>query len=286
MNWRHVSVDDDRKVPNSEHYDLFMKTLEEVSLPEDFKDSVSRTDNDSPKMSYGVILVCDRDPEYLSYLCLQKRTTVEFGEIVKCGPRKNRLFEYLSNLTEKERNLLCEYSHERLWNDLLLEEKELWHATREHVTKIFEAYSDALPTLISLTETVQETPQWCFAKGRPSPGARTQLATAVKELEEEACIKLDNIILCLEEVVSDVYRGTDKQLYQTDYFVIKSEEEIEIPWQYLGTNCIGEWCISQDMSNYVWMKLSKTNLRDLKGSTVLPERLEKLLIKLHKLLCV
>lgn len=285
MSWRHVSIDDDRKVYNNQHYDLFMKTLEEVILPEDFKDTSGKTENDTPKISYGIILVCTKNPDYLSYLCLQRRTTVEFSEIVKSGPRKNKLFEYLSNLTEKERNLLVTHSHKRLWDDILLEEKDLWLVQKEHIGKIFNAYADMLPSLISFTETNQDKPPWGFAKGRPTPGARTHLATAVKELEEEAGIKLRELVLCLDEVITDHYRGTDKQLYQTDYFVVQAEEESELEWRHLGTNCIGEWCISPDMADYTWLKMSKTNLKDLKGSTPLPERLEKLLIRLHKRLC-
>lgn len=286
MDWKHVSIDDDRKVSNDEHYETFMKLLDSVILPEDFKDTSGKTENDIPKISYGVILVYDGNPDYISYLCLQRRTTVEFSEIVKCGPRKNRLFEYLSNLTEKERNLLVEFSHKRLWDDVLLEERHLWNATFEHVTKIFDAYVEVLPELISLTETIQESPQWCFPKGRPTPGARTQLATAVKELEEEAGIKLNDIVLCSTDVVTDLYRGTDNQLYQTDFFVIKIEEEMELEWMYLGTNCIGEWCISSDMSDYKWLRLLRTPRKNAKGCSPLPERLEKLLFKLHKQLCL
>lgn len=280
-----MSVDDDRKVLNDEHYDLFMKILDSIVLPEEFKDSAGKTENDIPKISYGIILVYDKDPVSISYLCLQNRTTIEFGEIIKVGPRKNRLFEYLSNLTEKERTLLCEHSHKKLWEDILLEEKDLWNNTFEHVNKLFDVYSESLPTLISLTETSREHPPWGFPKGRPAIGARTHLATAVKELEEEAGIKLDNIVLCLDEVVTDIYRGTDKQLYQTDYFVIKVDEEIELEWKYLGTNVIGEWCISSDMMNYMWVPLSR-NGRKIEGTTPLPDRLEQLLLKLHKRLSV
>ena len=77
----------------------------------------------------------------------------------------------------------------------------------------------------------------------------------MRELEEEATIKLSRIVLCLDEVITDIYRGTDCQLYQTDYFVIKVDEMMEPVLEHLDTNCIGEWRISHDMANYAWVSI-------------------------------
>jgi len=104
-------------------------------------------------------------------------------------------------------------------------------------------------------------------------------------LEEEATIKLSRIVLCLDEVITDIYRGTDCQLYQTDYFVIKVDEMIEPVLEHLDINCIGEWRISHDMANYAWVSIPKAStkvLRDLANQNIpLPDRLRQLLFKLH-----
>ena len=220
---------------------------------------------------------------HLEYYCTQRRTTLEFGEIVKCAPRQKNLFEYLSCMTPKERGLLCNKPHERLWNDLLLDEASLFRETFKTINSTFECYDGILEQLIDLTESNTEEPPWEFPKGRPKAKERTHLQAALREMEEEGKIRFESggVILLWDDVVRDVYRGTDGQLYETVYFVVKAESRYEPPLTHLDTNCISEHCLSLDMVDYTWIKLAKTG-KPKKGSTPLCDRLEKMLFKLHR----
>jgi len=184
-----------------------------------------------------------------------------------------------------ERHLLQTYTHEQIWRDLMLEQQSMFRETFAQITIAFDCFGHVLPDLLNLTDSVQESPPWEFPKGRALLNDRTQLAAAVRELEEEATIKLSRIVLCLDEVITDIYRGTDCQLYQTDYFVIKVDEMIEPVMEHLDTNCLGEWRISHDMANYAWVSIPKAStkvLRDLANRNIpLPDRLRQLLFKLH-----
>uniref|UniRef100_A0A6C0CIY3 Nudix hydrolase domain-containing protein n=1 Tax=viral metagenome TaxID=1070528 RepID=A0A6C0CIY3_9ZZZZ len=285
MTWRQVSIDEERKViltseDNRENYEKFQSLLETISLPPGYVEPFPRTEKDSPYISYGIILVHESE-DCFSYFCLQRRATIEFTEIIRCGPRKKHLFEYLSNITVAERQLLMTRNHDELWRDLMLEQQGMFKETLVQVTIAFNCFDHVFQDLLMLTDSIQESPPWEFPKGRSLLGDRTQLAAAVRELEEESTIKLSNIVLCLDEVITDIYRGTDCQLYQTDYFVIKMEEMVEPIMEHLDTNCIGEWRISHDMSAYAWVSIPKNRAKKSTDEIPLPDRLRQLLFKLH-----
>lgn len=291
--WKQISVDEERKITSLENYEQFQELLASVCIPEPIKDLFPRPQQDAPIVSYGIICVFDPDSkttddphassppsDVLEYYCCQRRTTIEFGEIVKCGPRQKNLFEYLSCLTPKERELLCSTPHERLWHDILLDEAPLFRESFKSVSTIFECYDGILEKLIDLTESNTEEPPWEFPKGRQKPGERTLLQAALREMFEEGKIKFDQVILLWDDLIKDIHRGTDGCLYETIYFVVKAEKRYEPPTTHLDTNVIGEYCLSIDMADYTWIKLPKVD-KPQKGSTPLCERLEKLLFKLH-----
>lgn len=184
-------------------------------------------------------------------------------------------------MTPKERELLSVVPHEKLWKDLLLDEAPLFEEQLKKINAIYECYSDAMDKLIELTESNTDEPPWEFPKGRQRRHERTQLQTALRELEEEGKIKFTEVVLLWDDVVKDVYRGTDGQLYETIYFIVRAERKYEPELTHLDTNCISEHCISLDMIDYTWIKLPKSG-KPKRGSTPLCDRLEKLLFKVHK----
>ena len=297
-NWRQISVDEDRQITTLENYDQFQELLSSVCIPEPIKDFFPRPDQSTPITSYGVICVHESRSQVtpdadaiasghelvmdtLEYYCCQRRTTIEFGEIVKCGPRQKNLFEYLSCLTSRERELLTSVPHERLWKDILLQETPLFTESYKSTSSIFECYEGVLEKLIDLTESNIDQPPWEFPKGRKGHNERTLLQAALREMSEEGKVNFQEVILLWDDVVNDVYRGTDGQLYETVYFVIKAEQRYEPPITHLDTNVIGEYCLSIDMADYTWIKLPKVGKLE-KGSTPLCDRLERMLFKLHR----
>jgi len=264
--WRQISIDEDRKPTSFENYPRFQELLNTVQLPAQNREIFPRPRQETPITSYGIICVYDSGDSY-EYFCTQRRTTIEFGELVKCGPRKEFLFEYFSCMTPEERVLLQTIPHEKLWNDILVEEASLFEKTRESVSRIFAAYENVLPDLISLTETNAEEPPWEFPKGRSKQGDRTQLQTALREFAEEGGIKLSDVILMWDETVKDLCRGTDGQLYETIYFIIRATERYQPPPHICGSdNVFGNVAVSIDMNlnppGFCRMPLTPQKLHD------------------------
>jgi hypothetical protein len=238
-------------------------------------------DND-PVHSYGVILFY-RDKTSIRYFACQRRTTIEFAEIIKCGYRKDRLYYYFSNMTEKERILLTTQSFEKLWNDLLLFEAGLFNETKMKVAAKHDTYKPYLPDLMKCTVSNAKKPPFEFPKGRANVlQDKTFLASALRELKEEGGISLGPTVNMRDDIsVVDVHKGTDGIKYQTTYFLIESSELFEPEKTYLNTgNLITPSCISKDMFRGVWIEVP-VNTPPVKFSTPLPERLEALLFRIH-----
>jgi 8-oxo-dGTP pyrophosphatase MutT (NUDIX family) len=265
----------------------FMQILESIDDTRDGRELFPRPIKTSePVQSYGIILFI-KSGDTISYFACQRRTTIEFSEIVKCGPRKDKLYHYFSNMTEFERQLLCQESHNNLWKDLLLEESELFNDTKNRVEEIHKVYQPHLQQLISLTKSVATSPPFEFPKGRQNHQQdKTLLGTALRELKEESGIDLGTSVDLIDEIsVIDTHKGTDGVKYQTTYYLVRSPEFFELDVKYhLVPNCIEQYCISKDMHDGGWIKLPVFQLPE-HGSTLLCDRLENLLFKIHAKLC-
>ena len=278
MKWRKISVDQERKSISTENYEDFQNCLSQIDEKNQHT-LFQKVQTETPIKSYGVILV-DIALDKISYFACQRRTTIEFAEMIKCGPVQSRFFEYLSNMTEYERNLILECDYERIWKDLLLGDAKLLTKTFDYTSSIYEKYFDCFPNLINYTTSVQDQPPWELPKGRFKKGDRTLLASAIRELKEEAQIDLEEVEL-LSENINDIFRGTDGQLYQTTYFIIKADFQYEPKEDiYDPDNVISTHRISDDMRSFTWIELEK-HIMQKRGATVLCDRLETMLYRLH-----
>jgi ADP-ribose pyrophosphatase YjhB (NUDIX family) len=279
--------EDSRFAVDTKGLTSFMQILEHIDDTRNGKELFPRPSKTAdPLQSYGIILFI-RDEMSIHYFACQRRTTVEFSEIVKCGPRKDKLYQYFCNMTDFERNLLCEQPHDKLWDDLLLSEMSLFNDTRMKVAAIHKAYKPYLRDLLSLTKSITDEPPFEFPKGRSNQQQdKTLLGTALRELKEEAGIDLGTSVELMDDIsVVDSYKGTDGIKYQTTYFLVRSPEFFEPEFQYFDyENCIEEYCISKDMHDGKWIELPLFE-KPQKGSTPLCDRLESLLFKIHAKLC-
>lgn len=281
-NHKWIKIDKDREIPIQENYDKFYELVKTVEISNTDEELFPRPSKNQPIPSYGIILVYETEDTYY-YFITQQRTTIEFAEIIKCGPRAEFLYEYLSSMTTRERDLILRYSHKELWDALLLETGVLFEGSRIRAEEIFDSYSHILPDLIDYTTSVHEEPPWTFPKGRRRGTDRTLLATALRELKEEADINITEIILLDDAPIFDLHRGTDGVPYSTTYYVIKALEKYEPTQKYLNTNIINEYCLSDDMENYIWLPLAKNinSLKELKDYN-LGKRMTKIISNLHK----
>lgn len=274
---------DSRFALDTKGYTKFESILKTISDNNEGHELFPRPSKSSDAVqSYGIIL-CYRTEDSIKYFACQRRTTIEFSEVVKCGYRKERLFYYLSNMTQHERDLLCNATHETLWNDLLLNESTLFNDTKIRVASIHELYKPYIKSLMSCTISDATEPPYEFPKGRPNyMQDKTFLGTALREFREEGGINLGICVNHHDDIsVVDTYKGTDGIKYQTNYFVVEASELYEpksITFQ--KENLIQESCISKDMYKATWIELPLL-LPLTPKMTPLGDRLEALLFRVH-----
>lgn len=278
-----ISIDNDRKINIIDtNYEEFQTVLDQILLPELEGELFPRAPKQDPIPSYGVIMVYE-DGDTLEYFCTQSRTTIEFAELVKCGPRKDFLYEYLSLMTDHERQLLLECGHKKLWNALLTEEAQIFEAVRQRTKIIYNTFAPYFKQLLDLTVSCVHEPPWVFPKGRNGNRDRTLLQTALRELEEEAKIKVEKFELLLPKAVAETFLGTDGVAYSSYYYVIKTPIKFEPPPIHVN-NVLGETCLSQDMKDYCWIPVSKKKHGKNILNSPLKDRLQAILAKVHDMI--
>ena len=278
-----LSIDKDRKINIiDKNYEDFNHVLDQIVLPELEGELFPRAPKQDPIPSYGIILVYD-DGDTLEYFCTQSRTTIEFAELIKCGPRKEYLFEYLSLMTDHERQLLIDYGHKKLWNALLIDESDVFESVRQRTKIIFNSFAPYFKQLLDLTTSCIYEPPWVFPKGRHANTDRSFLQTAFRELEEEAKIKIEEFTLLLEKPIAEIFLGTDGVAYSSYYYVVKTNIRHEPPPIHIN-NVLGETCLSQDMRDYCWIPVLKRKPGNTILNSPLKDRLQKILIKVHDMI--
>ena len=276
-NWRRVSIDEERKIQFKDNYDEFNELVAEIMAGSPNSRKKYKEKNKSAIRSYGAIIVFE-DDDSLCYLIGEMRTTIEFTDVIRRGIEPDFIYNYLSLMTEEERQLLLKYKHPKLWDDLLMGLKG-FEDRKKFITSKYEKFSKIIPKLIELTTSHTETLPFGFPKGRSKLGDDTGLMTALREVKEEMGVDLGKIILMLDEPIEEFYQGTDGQQYQTIYYVIKAKEKYEPEMTYLDTNIISESALSEDFKNYMWFRIPKNKT---KAITPLNERREKMLLRVHK----
>lgn len=279
--WRKVSIDADVE-PDEQttEYDTFKRILAEIAPFKTEQPSMFPRPKPNVEIpSYGIIAVYDAGNAF-EYFCTQMRTTFEFSEYVRCGPRLENLFEYLCSMTVLERKLLLTQDFDRLWDDLMLEEKSLFPETKKAVRQLHEEIAPYLHQLIAATSSNVYEPPWVFPKGRMKKCDRTLLSAALREMKEEGNVEFGQVVLMYEKQVVVVHSGTDGCTYSTTYYVVKAERRYEPLPTTLEANCLGELCLSHDMQNYTWLSIAKdVDVRTVK--TCLDDRLERALLRVH-----
>lgn len=280
--WRKVSIDAERKIEKLDTHTEFVNIISEVMDGSPNTKKRYKEMNKHPIRSYGIILVFE-DENTFHYMIGEMRTTIEFAELIRSGPDPEKIYDYLCLMTKCERKLLRTYSHSKLWDDLLMGLKG-FEKRKEFIGKKFNKFKKVMPKLIDLTKTRTDTLPFGFPKGRTKQGDITGLASAVRELKEEAKIDLGKIVLMLDDPVEEIYSGTDNTIYTTIYYIIKADKMYEPQMTYLNTNVVSEMVLSEDFKNYIWFPISKNANNLEKIRTPLNERREKMLLQVHKML--
>lgn len=288
---KQIIVEDDRSVsiPTKVH-ERFNDILDNIEDVPHKRESFPRSQNKSlPIPSFGIIYVfVDNVVGKIWYFICQRRSTIEFAEVLRCGPRKDHLFEYFSVMTQSERELILEIADNpekfhKVWDDFLLDEINFFTKIERKTRKIFDIYSPYLRALIELTTSNTIDAPWGFPKGRQRTTDATRLETALREFHEETKIKIDNVQLLIEDSINYTIRGTDGCIYTTNFFVVNASEMTKPPLIETLNNCIHKNYLSNEMKDYKWIGFDIGSPIKPK-STPLSKYLEKILINIHNTL--
>ncbi|AHC54921.1 NUDIX hydrolase [Tunisvirus fontaine2] len=226
-----------------------------------------------PIMSYGILLYTFRKGEPVFLLC-QRRHTIEFVELILSKIPKERLLSACARLTEEERQKLCEWSFDALWDDFLPQKNcRLYFDDKEEMKTRFERNKkEMVNCILSTTSSIFE-PQWGFPKGKKNT-KESSIVCAVREFVEETGMERNRI-----QIVDDSnpfierFIGTNGKIYGSQYFLAYSDEEIKIQKKDFG----GVSTISEEISELKWATYEEAK------RVLSPERVE---ILQNAILCI
>jgi len=213
-----------------------------------------------PTPSYGIILFTmtqDDKGEYSPhYLLAQRRDTIEFIDIFspKCPP--HQLPIWFSLMSHEERDRIKTYidDFDTLWCDLNLPKGDYKKERRYILAKEkFEKNKDKYLELLESTTSFVREPAWGFPKGRKQKN-ETYMECALREFEEETKMSREPIRLFSREPIVEVFRGSNKRMYSTNYYLYETFTELEIQYVKSGSMVPGrEKMICHEIQDLKWL---------------------------------
>jgi 8-oxo-dGTP pyrophosphatase MutT (NUDIX family) len=211
--------------------------------------------------SYGLIVYTFDENQSIRFLMTQRRDTFSYECILRGMYTEDLLDEYISNLTEEERERLATLSFELLWKDLWVSPKRrLYRIEYNKAKQHFEERRHLLIELMNKTPAVGKD-IWEFPKGRLFNEESTYQC-ALREFEEETMIRKSQVtIMKRAGYVEDNYIGTDHRTYRSIYYIGYIENGTKNPFAY------------QDCPHHVRRPYISDEVMDMKWAT-LEEALE------------
>lgn len=226
-----------------------------------------------PIMSYGILLYTFRKGDPVFLMC-QRRHTIEFVDLILSKIPKERLLGACARLTDQERQRLCEWSFDALWDDFLPQKNcRLYFDDKEEMRVRFERNKKEMLSAISETTSVIFEPQWGFPKGKKNT-KESSIVCAVREFVEETGMERNRI-----QIVDDSnpfierFIGTNGKIYGSQYFLAYSEEELKIHKKDFD----GVSTISEEIADLKWATYEEAK------KVLSPERVE---ILQNAILCI
>lgn len=182
--------------------------------------------------SYGLVVYTYDENKTLRFLMTQRRDTFSYECILRGMYSEDLLNEYISNLTEEERERLSTLSFELLWKDLWVSPKRrLYRLEYNKAKQHFEERRELLIDLMSKISVIGKD-IWEFPKGRLFNEESTYQC-ALREFEEETMIKKSLVsIMKRAGYLEDNYEGTDHRTYRSIYYIGYIENGTKYPFQY------------------------------------------------------
>lgn len=192
-----------------------------------------------PITSYGMLLLRERPGHALQVLCIQRRDSLGYVELLRGKYKVGDtvyIKQLLSSMTADEQRRLSTLTFDLLWDGLWGPPVEGTHAyrnERDQSRQKFESLHRGSPTLIEMIQevgSVWPTPEWGFPKGRRDPH-ESEYTCAMREMKEETGISEKEIQFIHNlEPISELFMGSNGIEYCHKYFVafVPAEKEVAL----------------------------------------------------------
>jgi 8-oxo-dGTP pyrophosphatase MutT (NUDIX family) len=182
-------------------------------------------------VSYGLIVYTYHQDE-IKFLMTLRRDTFCYECIIRGIYTDDLLEDYVSHITQEEKERILKYPFDMLW-------KDLWVSVRRRLYKIEykkakETFTKNMDRILSLVQQliVFDPIKWEFPKGKMF-SEETQVQCALREFQEETNIHKKYIsILKNASTYSDYFTGNDSKEYQSVYHLGYIHKGLSIPFIY------------------------------------------------------
>ena len=182
--------------------------------------------------SYGILLYYKPEPDCKKseyrFLLAQRRDTVEYTDFIRGKYPVNCLEKYITLMSVTERERICKYSFDELWDDLWVNrDAKGYKDGKEKAREKFLKNRDTVLELIANTISTVTEPGWGFPKGRKTP-FETEIECAFREFREETKISINHLNLESIPPIKETFKGSNGKMYSTVYYIASVNEELPI----------------------------------------------------------
>ena len=208
-----------------------------------------------PITSIGIICIRKNKNNICEYLCVQRKDTMGYVDILRGKYNVNNTFQLkniLSELTIGEHKKLKDYNFKRLWY-------ELWNIKEDYtletnITSNNEMKLNKLKctNIFKTLPIIYKEPEWGFPKGRRN-FKESDIDCAIREFEEETGINKDKIKL-IENIYSleEIFTGSNLKSYKHKYYLAYIDYENSLDLSNYQKCEIGDmkWFTFEDCINH------------------------------------
>lgn len=208
--------------------------------------------------SYGVILfvnTVNKGIKERKFLICQRRDTIQYVDFIR-GRYSDRYLPNLVNfMTLDEKQRLLKYDFDVLWNDLWLNKShKIYTEYYERAKSKYNSIKHLLHDYINNSNFTMSSSPWGFPKGKRNKN-ESEFTCAIREFKEEVRLKI-NVLKVYNNVFTETFTGTDKNIYSTIYYVCEAKN-IVYPDNIYMINEIRNITVSEEIAAVKWVTLDE-----------------------------
>lgn len=219
-----------------------------------------------PITSYGIILYYLEEitrPESMEtfqrpvFLISQRRDTISFIEFMKGNHNRFNIPVQLAGMTNDERERLLNHSFDEIWDDLWFNHNlKIYQQEYRRARTCYESIEKNLPSLFEKHPSQTQRREWGFPKGKKFQ-SETDRECALREFREETRYPTDGLIHRSPRTFVENYRGTNRKMYRTVYFLAQTMEKFPIRYEQ-REGILRSRTISEELGDLKWVTLEES----------------------------